>query len=577
MKTPIKIRNAAQALFRESAAYLEVDPRDLYAIYKNVLPTETGKWMFVAHCTKLERTRDTRNGSFEVFLDLQPSHDSRFELLYDMMKAFVSCHPNDFFSIVRPKSNVFCSVCDKTMRSTSSGYVCPDGHGGTEVENNTSIQRLALTPDEKNVTLAELFGEVPDNAPPIPLARPSINWNSDQDKAFKSVFSWIKTPKSSRNPIYRLFGYAGSGKSSMAKEIAWNVEHGELGVDFKGKVLFAAYTGKAASVLRSKGCAGAMTIHSLIYRPKIDPITGRMIGKTKNDESPLLNASLLIIDEVSMVDEEMAMDLLSFGVPILVLGDPKQLKPIRGEGYFVQSRPDSMLMMVERTALDNPLTYLATRARKGLRIKPGTYGDTIVLGRDQAISDQYVMDSHQILVGMRNTRDTFNKRYRMLNGKFDKDTVFPVKGDRLMCLKNNKDTGVLNGTTWTCTQPKIENIRTLIDYRRPALGYEETNIEGLYFKARSHDMFDLVGDPLIVNTVCSAHHFDVNLPPPPWREIAGTDHWGFGYASTLHKAQGSQWDVCLLIDESYVFPDQQQEHFYTGITRIAQRGYIKLG
>ncbi len=278
-----------------------------------------------------------------------------------------------------------------------------------------------------------------------------------------------------------------------------------------------------------------------------------------------------------MVDEEMAMDLLSFGIPILVLGDPKQLKPIKGEGYFVQSTPDSMLTIVERTALDNPLTYLATRARKGLRIKPGTYGETIVLSHDQPIPDHYIMDSDQIIVGMRNTRDAFNRRYRMLNGKHDLDTVFPVKGDRLMCLKNNKDTGVLNGTTWTCTQPKISNIRTLVDHRRPALGYEETKIEGLHFKVRSHDMFDLVGDPLIVNTVCSAHHFDVNLPAPPWREIAGTDQWGFGYACSVHKAQGSQWDVGLLVDQSDVFRDQQQEHLYTGITRIAKRGYIKLG
>ena len=57
--------------------------------------------------------------------------------------------------------------------------------------------------------------------------------------------------------LFRLFGYAGTGKSTLARHLAENVE---------GLVVFAAFTGKAALVMRSKGCVGARTIHSLIYR-----------------------------------------------------------------------------------------------------------------------------------------------------------------------------------------------------------------------------------------------------------------------------------------------------------------------
>ena len=48
-------------------------------------------------------------------------------------------------------------------------------------------------------------------------------------------------------------------------------------------------------------------------------------------------AALIIIDECSMVDEDLGKDLLSFGKPTLVLGDPAQLPPVKGGGYFTEA------------------------------------------------------------------------------------------------------------------------------------------------------------------------------------------------------------------------------------------------
>ena len=82
------------------------------------------------------------------------------------------------------------------------------------------------------------------------------------------------------------------------------------GVD--GDVVFGAFTGKAAHVLRQKGCDGAATIHSLIYRPaKIEE--GDEDGAaepmfTIRRDAPASEASLIIIDECSMVDEELGRD-----------------------------------------------------------------------------------------------------------------------------------------------------------------------------------------------------------------------------------------------------------------------------
>lgn len=396
-------------------------------------------------------------------------------------------------------------------------------------------------------------------------ARPSVPWNDQQDHAFKEVFKWLATPALRRNPVFRLFGWAGTGKTTMAREIAFNVESGEHGIT-RGSVVYAAYTGKAASVLRAKCCTGATTLHSLIYKPKIDQITGQIIGYDLNVESPLHTAALLIVDEVSMVDQEMAHDLLSFGAPILVLGDPDQLKPIKGTGYFTAVAADVMLTNIERQARDNPIIWLATQARQGLPIKPGRYGDSIVY-RGRQISDEDLVGHDDVLVGMNKTRQALIRRHRRLSGHWYADSEFPQKGERLICLKNNKNNGLLNGTMWDCSEPEMRTIMRAVDPKNPKLGFEDTNIMGLHFKVRSRDQFDANGDPLIVNTVCSAHMFDRNLPEPPWRDIRGTDQFDFGVVKTVHKAQGSQENRVLVCDESGVFTDQQTNHLYTAITR----------
>lgn len=78
-------------------------------------------------------------------------------------------------------------------------------------------------------------------------------WSPQQEAAIKAVRRWLADPD---DQVFRLFGFAGTGKTTLARDLA-------SGVD--GGVLFGAFTGKAALVLRRKGCEGASTIHSMIY------------------------------------------------------------------------------------------------------------------------------------------------------------------------------------------------------------------------------------------------------------------------------------------------------------------------
>src|SRR5215470_17971367 len=238
-----------------------------------------------------------------------------------------------------------------------------------------------------------------------------------QDAALLAAANWLKTARGHAS-IFRLFGYAGTGKTTLAKHIAEGVD---------GKVLFAAFTGKAACVMRSKGCLGASTIHSLIYRP--------LESKEEQpsfelwQQAPASNAKLIIIDECSMVDADLGRDLMSFGVPLLVLGDPAQLPPIQGGGFFTDAKPDAMLTEVHRQAQDDPIVRLSMDIRAGKSLAEGEYGETQVVRRS-ALDPKRVLGADQVLVGRNATRRAYNARLRERRGF---NSGLPVAGDKLVC------------------------------------------------------------------------------------------------------------------------------------------------
>src|SRR5580704_3729527 len=203
-----------------------------------------------------------------------------------------------------------------------------------------------------------------------------------QDAALTAASNWLKAT-GGRSSIFRLFGYAGTGKTTLAKHLAEGVD---------GKVLFAAFTGKAACVMRSKGCPGAGTIHSLIYRARE---SGEETPSFELwDEAPASKARLIVIDECSMVDAELGRDLLSFGVPLLVLGDPAQLPPVQGGGFFTDAEPDAMLTEVHRQAQGDPIVRLSMQVRNGERLSVGEYGRSSVVKRD-AFDPQRALETDQ--------------------------------------------------------------------------------------------------------------------------------------------------------------------------------------
>ncbi|MCR6499853.1 ATP-dependent RecD-like DNA helicase [Shinella sp. CPCC 101442] len=363
-----------------------------------------------------------------------------------------------------------------------------------------------------------------------------------QDEALKAVATWLKD---GREPLFRLFGYAGTGKTTLARHFAENVD---------GDVLFAAFTGKAAQVLRSKGATNAKTIHSLIYRPRgEEEVSDEETGKTSispmfsiNRQSPVAKAALVVVDECSMVDEALGRDLMSFGTPILVLGDPGQLPPVTGGGYFTNQEPDYLLTDIHRQARDNPIIRLAMQVREGNDIGYGDYGAARVIGRDE-VDQSLVLEADQVLVGTNRTRRRYNQRLRELKGF---STDYPQSGDKLVCLRNDPAKGLLNGSLWQVMSSSKETVKPGIN---------------LMIRPEDDDMDR--GAAKIKLLKAAFENLEEEIP---WSTRKRYDEFDFGYALTVHKAQGSQWNDVVLFDESFAFRDTRERWLYTAITRAAE-------
>lgn len=402
-----------------------------------------------------------------------------------------------------------------------------------------------------------------------------MEWSPQQHEALVAVQRWLDMDPETRPQIFRLFGYAGTGKTTLAIEISRMVD---------GDCRFASFTGKAALVMRKKGCHGATTLHSLIYKPRRknrgDEDADKDIPMWElNPDSALAEAELLIIDECSMVGEDLGKDVLSFRTPVLVLGDPAQLPPVGGAGFFTEATPNVMLTEIHRQAADNPIVRIATMIRLGEHLRIGNHkgahpgqGVAIVRRNDLKLSSQLAAD--QIICGKNDSRVTINKRIReqlRLEGKLPAGDHLPVVGDRIICLKNKRDRGLLNGGIWQVD-----------DLRDRSFGAKKKGRPFVSYLAVSS--LDTEAETFV--NVPHAFWFwnnrENDLVLPEKLNRATYDEFDYAYAITCHKSQGSQWDKVVVFDESQVFgrsietEDIPARWLYTAVTRAAEAVIIAV-
>jgi exodeoxyribonuclease V len=385
--------------------------------------------------------------------------------------------------------------------------------------------------------------------------------------------------------VFHLFGYAGTGKTELAAHVAAELD--------LRHVCFAAYTGKAAHVLRSRRCE-ASTIHSLIYQPlgqdtaaldalraqlaelpgegldpeeffaRRDDLAAAIAAEERKPkplmfglraDSELVDAQLLILDEVSMVNDEIANDLLGFGCKILVLGDPEQLPPVAGAGYFVNAEPDYLLTEPHRFALDSPIIRIATSIRQSPvgDMTLGVSGSDGNCGRFRGVRN--LLAYQQVICGTNKLRWQLINHIRGLEGRYGPK---PVPGDRIIILANSRDAGVFNGQQFTVLGAELDK-DSKEKNQRYMLAVRDDSGEERELRAWADGFVNFNGEK---DVAFSGRGLTV----------AAT----FAHAITTHKSQGSGWRNVLVVDEASVFSWMETKKLAGKVSgaRLAEAAHI---
>ena len=358
---------------------------------------------------------------------------------------------------------------------------------------------------------------------------PISSWSPQQERALRLFKRWWRDLD---RQVFRLHGYAGTGKTELAVEIGQLVR----------KPHFCALTGKAAQVLAQRGAEPVSTIHKLIYSSSFDSQTNRFVHDLRGQEA-LADIELIIIDEASMLDDKLADDLCSFEIPIVVIGDPFQLPSPseQWQDFFFGTKPDAMLTEVHRLAADNPLLDFAHKIRLGhWRIYPrDSIAGVLSIVKQLPEPEQYDV----VLCGKNSTRRDLNSQIRRAL-RYDDHGITPQLDETLVCLRNDYSVSdiVLNGSTWRIVKRKDVMIGNV-------LGWELELVSE----------FDASRTQVKVPVACFSGG------PVPWR--GPWQLFDYGYALTVHKAQGSAWPNLAVVDESFCFTGLAARWLYTAVTR----------
>jgi exodeoxyribonuclease-5 len=383
-----------------------------------------------------------------------------------------------------------------------------------------------------------------------------LELTDEQQAVHDEILHWYADPNAPQ--VLRLFGPAGTGKTTLVGQLRANL-------DPDLQVLYGAYSGKAAHVLRTKGCEGAATLHSLCqvrttnpakverdmlldelahddlirgllaspaYEPTpVDPMPlsphergqlqarvaelerpARKMAFARSEDSLIAGADLLICDEVSMVGEKLGKDLLSYDTKILVVGDPHQLPPIEGGGFFTApaARFETLhLSTVLRQQMDSAVIRYATWVREVPQYAVQQRAAMLEAAPPMRVEDI----TGQVLVAFNDTRWRIIEAIRALQGR---EPGMPFPGDPVICLTNNRDLGVFNGQTFEVLEAD-----------------EHRGLYSLWLRDELGDDWDVHAHPEAFAGL--AQEKELKARGAGWRDDIGL--FTFANAMTVHKAR----------------------------------------
>lgn len=353
-----------------------------------------------------------------------------------------------------------------------------------------------------------------------------MSLTSEQKDVLKSLIGNLDNQQ-----VQTLGGFAGTGKSTILK-VLLDALH-RRGRSFCA----AAYTGKATNVLRKKGMH-AQTIHSTIYLPYKDENNETVWQLATASDLAMKGVDGFVVDEASMVSKEIHDDLISFGLPIIYVGDHGQLEPI-GTKFNLMQNPLYKLETVHRNA--GEIAHFAEHLRRGNPASGFKGAKQVQIVKESAIEDRHLASVDQVICAFNKTRVKINQRVRE---EKKIQYTYLAKGEKVICLRNKKTQGLFNG------------------------------MQGIVHKIHKNEKFDFLSD---------GNFFEkIQFDPEQFGkennqfEFSQAAHpFDYAYAITCHKAQGDQFGS-VIVYEQHCDKWDNVRWAYTAASR-AMNGLIWIG
>lgn len=382
------------------------------------------------------------------------------------------------------------------------------------------------------------------------------SFSEDQSKAMSLIKEWWKNSKTEK-PYFVLGGCSGSGKSTLIKFVKE-----ELGLKTH-EVIYCAFTGKAALVLNRKGMS-ARTIHSTIYETYKKIINDKVEFFYR--KVPAIFAKLIIVDEASMVSEEVFEDLMSFHVPIIFVGDHQQLPPVNSK-FNLMLKTDYRMEKVLRQMEDNPIIQLSVKAIRGENIAFKEYGENIKKIHYDDLQDEDLLNAGQILVGTNAKKMMINEIYRELKGY---DKYIPQEDEKLIATANVR---IISGKCgYVSSQEPIQIFNGQIVYLlKDAIPQKEYFvIEFMDELERLNPIHGALFEPKRILSVVGSDTGNKLLEN---KKYLNCGHFDYGYAISVHRSQGSSWKDVMVMDDKFGLWESKEMYnrwLYTAITRAEE-------
>ena len=349
----------------------------------------------------------------------------------------------------------------------------------------------------------------------------------------------------------------GTGKTYLARYII-----DSLGIQ-EDQFLVGAFTGKAAYRLQETGFPQAQTLHKLLYTSIKTPngFINIPLGIEK-----FQGIKLFLLDEVSMIPDNILRDVAKLNIPVIMLGDPGQLPPI-GKDNGMLNNPHIFLDEIMRQAAESSIIRLSHDIRTGKKIVPFQDEQVQILPKEE-LSTGMLTWADQVLCGKNDTRKYYNGVIREELGYVD--SILPQEGEKIIVTNNNWELvnsagfPLINGMLGTVTRSGE------IDKADEAMGRSM----GSNIRWSTMDFMPDVGGVEFRGVKYDAQRFldgtnsyIVNQFAKGYNRMNYID---FGSVITVHKFQGSEDNKGLGIEE-VMNGKQHRRWLYTMSTRFKDK------